>query len=98
MDASKTLVIETDNLCKTYKSIKALCSLSLGPIALDLRLLGTQWGWQNHHDQAVAWAGAPNFRQWQDLRLRHRQRERQDPQAGWLPGSGPALVRAHDRP
>ena len=29
MDASKTLVIETDNLCKTYKSIKALCSLSL---------------------------------------------------------------------
>ncbi len=29
MDAIKTLVIETDNLCKTYKSVQALCSLSL---------------------------------------------------------------------
>jgi ABC-2 type transport system ATP-binding protein len=29
MDAIKTLVIETDNLCKTYKSVKALCSLNL---------------------------------------------------------------------
>ncbi len=29
MDAIKTLIIDTDNLCKTYKSVNALCSLSL---------------------------------------------------------------------